>query len=145
MASRADHRLLDRGWSGVVEAASIRTVARRPVPDPPQLRHGILLVPAQVRHPSPSPSDHREQRHSTLPVPLQVEHRGCGHRTAAACLPSCKDLLAIATPASIPSPADATAIAATIFRARVLDRSSWRSRGIRRERSAICVLRRQAQ
>jgi hypothetical protein len=115
--SRADHRLLDRGWIGPTEAASIRTVARRPVPDPPQLRQGILRVPAQVRHPSPSPSDHREQRHSTLPVPLHVAHRGfgCGHRAAAAGLPSCRDLLAMATPASIPSPADATAIGATIF------------------------------
>ena len=109
--------MLARGRSGVAEAVAIRTGARRPVPDPPQLRQGILRVPAQVRQPEPSPSDHREHRHSTLPVPLHVAHRGfcsSGQRTAAAGLPSCMDLLAIATPASIPSPADATAIGATI-------------------------------
>jgi hypothetical protein len=125
-ARRVDQRLLDRGWA---EEVLIRTFARRPVPEPPQLRQGIFRVPAQLRHPWPSPSDHREQRHSTLPVPLHVAHRGCGHRAAAAGLPSWMDLLAIATPASIPSPADATAIGATI----VLDR---RSSGFR-ERLAI--------
>lgn len=96
---------------------AILTGARRPVPEPPQLRQGILRVPAQVRQPEPSPSDHRAQRHSTRPVPLHVVHRG---RIAAAAgglrEASSMDRLAMATPASIPTPADATAIAATIFR-----------------------------
>ncbi|PON50670.1 hypothetical protein PanWU01x14_222030 [Parasponia andersonii] len=49
----------------------------RPVPLPPQLLHAILPDPEQVRHPT-SPSDHREQRQETLPVPLQLGHLGNG-------------------------------------------------------------------
>ncbi|KAG0489260.1 hypothetical protein HPP92_008071 [Vanilla planifolia] len=47
----------------------------RPVPEPPQLLQVLRPDPAQVRHPT-SPSDHREQKQSTLPVPLQVGQRG---------------------------------------------------------------------
>ncbi|KAL5214640.1 hypothetical protein ABZP36_003792 [Zizania latifolia] len=109
----------------------MRTGARRPVPEPPQLRQGVRRVPAQARQPVPSPSDHRVQRRqSSLPDPPHVAHRGCCcccalHRSAAATPPppppgallprpsASMDLFAIATPASIPSPADATAIGAT--------------------------------
>ncbi|GLT86689.1 hypothetical protein SLE2022_048110 [Rubroshorea leprosula] len=49
----------------------------RPIPDPPQLLHAIRPDPAQVRHPT-SPSDHREHRQATLPVPLHVGHLGIG-------------------------------------------------------------------
>nr|GMD96811.1 hypothetical protein PanWU01x14_222030 [Ipomoea batatas] len=47
----------------------------RPVPVPPQLLQAIRPEPAQVRQPT-SPSDQREQRQETLPVPLQEGHRG---------------------------------------------------------------------
>ncbi|KAG8064558.1 hypothetical protein GUJ93_ZPchr0004g38449 [Zizania palustris] len=103
----------------------MRTGARRPEPEPPQLRQGARRVPAQARQPVPSPSDHRVQRRqSSLPDPPHVAHRCCCalHRSAAATPPpgtllprpsASMDLFAIATPASIPSPADATAIGGT--------------------------------
>lgn len=97
------------------------------MPEPPQLRQGARRVPAHARHPEQSPraSDHRaHSRHSSRPVPPHAAHRGAGsgapHRSNAAgddVLPLLLLLLlllfAIATPASIPRPADATAIGAT--------------------------------
>ena len=47
----------------------------RPVPDPPQLLHIALPVPAQVLQPT-SPSDQREQRQGTRRDPLQVGQGG---------------------------------------------------------------------
>lgn len=49
----------------------------RPVPVPPQLLHAMRPDPEQARHPT-SPSDQREQRHVTSPVPLQLGHLGNG-------------------------------------------------------------------
>ncbi|KAK4283460.1 hypothetical protein QN277_000408 [Acacia crassicarpa] len=49
----------------------------RPVPEPPQLLHIIRPDPEQVRQPK-SPSDQREQKQETWPVPLQVGQRGKG-------------------------------------------------------------------
>ncbi|KAL5215633.1 hypothetical protein ABZP36_007034 [Zizania latifolia] len=115
----------------------MRTGARRPVPEPPQLRQGVRRVPEQARQPVPSPSDHRVQRrHSSRPDPPHVAHRGALHRSAAAppagLLPrrasASMELFAIATPASIPSPADATAIGATTTTITELERSRKRER-----------------
>ncbi|KAJ0988852.1 hypothetical protein J5N97_007208 [Dioscorea zingiberensis] len=71
----------------------------RPVPDPPQPLHAMRPDPAQVRHPT-SPSDHREQRQATLPVPLHFTQRG--HPPAIGRC-SITDFTSIA-PASTPSP-----------------------------------------
>ncbi|KAF1867924.1 hypothetical protein Lal_00042438 [Lupinus albus] len=49
----------------------------RPVPVPPQLLQPMRPEPAQVLQPT-SPSDQREQRHVTRPVPLHVGQRGKG-------------------------------------------------------------------
>lgn len=49
----------------------------RPVPLPPQLLQPMRPEPAHVRQPT-SPSDQREQRQGTRPVPLQLGHRGNG-------------------------------------------------------------------
>ena len=112
-----------------------RTGARRPVPDPPQHRHGVRRVPAHAPHPdrpfffpraAPAASDQRaHRRHSSLPDPPHASQRGAPHRSAGPPPPGLhcaapseedeEDLSAMATPASIPSPADATAIAATIL------------------------------
>ncbi|KAL0924508.1 hypothetical protein M5K25_005341 [Dendrobium thyrsiflorum] len=83
----------------------------RPVPEPPQLLQAIRPEPAQVRQPT-SPSDHREQKQSTLPVPLQVGQRGeplpdIGGRSR----PSAAAFTSIA-PATTPSPV-ATCVART--------------------------------
>ena len=114
---------------------AILTGARRPVPDPPQHRHGVRRVPAHAPHPdrpfffpraAPAASDQRaHRRHSSLPDPPHASQRGAPHRSAGPPPPGLhcaapseedeEDLLAMATPASIPSPADATAIAATIL------------------------------
>lgn len=47
----------------------------RPVPDPPQLLQPMRPEPEHVLQPI-SPSDQREQRQGTRPVPLQLGHRG---------------------------------------------------------------------
>lgn len=88
------------------------------MPEPPQLRQGIRPEPAQVRQPE-SPSDQRLQRQSTRPLPPHVAHRGrASHLDAAgSCRPSPPPPMvrfAMATPASIPSPADAITIGPTI-------------------------------
>ncbi|CAL0306352.1 unnamed protein product [Lupinus luteus] len=49
----------------------------RPVPVPPQLLQPMRPEPAQVLQPI-SPSDQREQKHVTRPVPLHVGQRGKG-------------------------------------------------------------------
>jgi hypothetical protein len=86
-----------------------------PVPEPPQLRQGILPDPAQVRQPE-SPSDQRLHMHSTRPEPPHVAQRGRASHLEAAGIPSPpRDRLAIATPASMPSPADAITTGATIL------------------------------
>jgi hypothetical protein len=85
------------------------------VPEPPQLRQGILPDPAQVRQPE-SPSDQRLQMHSTRPEPPHVAQRGRASHLEAAGSPFPRDRLAIATPASMPSPADAITTGATILR-----------------------------
>lgn len=85
-----------------------------PVPEPPQLRQGILPDPAQVRQPE-SPSDQRLQRHSTRPEPPHVAQRGRASHLEAAGRPSPSDRFAIARPASMPSPADAITTGATIL------------------------------
>jgi hypothetical protein len=115
---------------------AIRTGARRPVPDPPQHRHGVRRVPAHAPHPerltffprAPASDQRAQRRHSSLPDPPHASQRGAPppppQRSAgpppglhsAAPADGGEDLLAIATPASIPSPADATAIAVTILR-----------------------------
>lgn len=46
----------------------------RPVPEPPQLLQAMRPDPEHVEHPM-SPSDQREQRQVTRPVPLQVGQR----------------------------------------------------------------------
>jgi hypothetical protein len=84
------------------------------VPDPPQLRQGILPEPAQVRQPE-SPSDQRLHRHSTRPEPPHVAQRGRASHLDAAGSPSPSDRFAIARPASMPSPADAITTGATIL------------------------------
>ncbi|GJN03158.1 hypothetical protein PR202_ga20568 [Eleusine coracana subsp. coracana] len=115
------------GRSAGESRAATRTGARRPFPPPPQHRHGARRVPAHAPHPkAPPPSDQRAQsRHSSFPVPPHAAHRGaddddetCLHGKPRGALLAEVDedgMLAMATPASIPSPADATAIAATIF------------------------------
>jgi hypothetical protein len=86
-----------------------------PVPDPPQLRHGILPDPAQVRQPVSSPSDQRLHRHLTRPEPPHVAQRGRASHLDAAGSPSPpRDRFAMATPATMPSPADAITAGATI-------------------------------
>jgi hypothetical protein len=86
-----------------------------PVPDPPQLRHGILPEPAQVRHPL-SPSDHRLHMHSMRPEPPHVAQRGrASHLDAAGSPSSPRDRFAMATPASMPRPAEAITTGATIL------------------------------
>lgn len=55
----------------------IRTGKGVPVPVPPQLLQAARPEPEHLRHPT-SPSDHRVQKHVTLPVPLQVGQRGNG-------------------------------------------------------------------
>ena len=84
------------------------------MPDPPQLRQGILPEPAQVRQPE-SPSDQRLHRHSTRPEPPHVAQRGRASHLDAAGSPSPSDRFAIARPASMPSPADAITTGATIL------------------------------
>jgi len=84
------------------------------VPEPPQLRQGILPDPAQVRQPE-SPSDQRLHMHSTRPEPPHVAQRGRASHLEAAGSPFPRDRLAIATPASMPSPADAITTGATIL------------------------------
>lgn len=131
----SSHRAARAVGAARAEAAT-RTGARRPVPDPPQHRQGARRVPAHAPHPdrrlplAPA-SDHRaHRRHSSLPDPPHASHRGAPppppHRSAAGGAPGLHvhgagpsedeggARLAIATPASIPSPAEATAIAATI-------------------------------
>lgn len=71
----------------------------RPVPVPPQLLQGIRPDPEQERHPT-CPSDQREQRQVTLPVPLQVGHRVNGPAMGSW---SMTDLTRTA-PASMPRP-----------------------------------------
>ena len=88
------------------------------MPDPPQLRHGILPEPAQVRQPE-SPSDQRLHRHSTRPEPPHVAQRGRASHLDAAGSPSPSDRFAIARPASMPSPADAITTGATILLERI--------------------------
>lgn len=77
-----------------------RTGSGRAVPDPPQLLQTIFPEPAQERHPT-SPSDHREHRHVTRPVPLHVSHRG--HPPAIGRPLSIADFT-IAAPTRTPSP-----------------------------------------
>ena len=84
------------------------------MPDPPQLRQGILPEPAQVRQPE-SPSDQRLHRHSTRPEPPHVAQRGRASHLDADGSPSPSDRFAIARPASMPSPADAITTGATIL------------------------------
>ncbi|KAF4404782.1 hypothetical protein G4B88_006168 [Cannabis sativa] len=61
---------------GVFERRTVIWAGRgRPVPVPPQLLQAILPDPEHVRHPT-SPSDHREQKQETRPVPLQLGHLG---------------------------------------------------------------------
>lgn len=87
----------------------------RPVPDPPQLRQRLRPDPEQEPQPT-SPSDQRLQRHSSRPVPAHVAHRGrASHLDAAGSPESPMVRFAIATPASIPSPADAITIGPTIL------------------------------
>ena len=86
------------------------------MPEPPQMRHRLRQDPAHVPQPT-SPSDQRLQRHSSRPVPLHVEQRGRASHLDAAGSPSPVVRFAIATPASIPSPADAITMGATIFAA----------------------------
>jgi hypothetical protein len=95
--------------------AATRTGARRPFPPlpPPQLRHGARRVPAHAPQPEESrpPSDQRtHRRHSSFPVPPHVVHGGADDDEEEE-----QEVLAMATPASMPRPAEATAIAATIF------------------------------
>jgi hypothetical protein len=86
-----------------------------PVPDPPQLRHVILPEPAQVRQPL-SPSDHRLHMHSMRPEPPHVAQRGrASHLDAAGSPSSPRDRFAMATPASMPRPAEAITTGATIL------------------------------
>ncbi|CAN6270467.1 unnamed protein product [Urochloa humidicola] len=115
---------------------AIRTGARRPVPDPPQHRHGARRVPAQAPQPDrcrlllllplPASDQRAHRRQSSFPDPPQASQRGAPppHRSAAwPGLHCCagpsdeeedEDRFAMATPASIPRPAEATAIVATI-------------------------------
>nr|GMD41279.1 hypothetical protein PanWU01x14_222030 [Ipomoea batatas] len=70
-------RRLVEGEDELVEPITSESwlIRGRPVPVPPQLLQAIRPEPAQVRQPT-SPSDQREQRQKTLPVPLQEGHRG---------------------------------------------------------------------
>lgn len=74
----------------------------RPVPVPPQLLHAIRPEPAQVWQPT-SPSDHREHRHATRPVPLHVAQRFACHPPAIGFSCSMADFTSMA-PASTPRP-----------------------------------------
>jgi hypothetical protein len=98
--------------------AATRTGAHRPFPWPPQLRHGGRRVPAQAPHPEESRplSDQRtHRRHSSFPVPPHAAQRGAAADDEK--LPTVEEevLAAMTNPASMPRPAEATAIAATIF------------------------------
>ena len=96
------------------------------MPEPPQLRHRLRPEPEHVPQPT-SPSDQRLQRHSSRPVPLHVDQRGRAFHLDAAGSPSPVVRFAIATPASIPSPADAITMGETIFAEKTIQESpfSW--------------------
>lgn len=72
----------------------------RPVPEPPQLLHIMRPEPEHVRQPL-SPSDQREQRQDTWPVPLHVGQRVKGGPAIG--FWSITDFT-ITAPASTPSP-----------------------------------------
>ena len=99
-----------------------RAGSGRPVPEPPQLRHRLRPEPEHVPQPT-SPSDQRLQRHSSRPVPLHVEQRGRASHLDDAGSPSPVPRLANATPASIPSPADAITTGETIFAGKPIQES----------------------
>lgn len=143
--------LADQAVGAARPEVATRTGARRPVPDPPQLRHGVRRVPAHAPQPdrrlplAPASDQRAHRRHSSLPDPPHASQRGAPppHRSAAGggpglhcAAPPSDDLLAMATPASIPRPAEATAIAATISAA-VAARSSRSGSGDRGREKGI--------